>query len=95
MQVRALFAALFVALAVLFSGTGVSALDSRDGKNRWVTVYNDSRFQTIVSIHAVPSRSRQVCDTDPDLIPDRTIAQANRGDCRSTTELEIASTIFS
>ena len=69
------FASLFaagIAATTLLGPTAADAQQSHDGRSRWVTVLNNSRFQTIVSIHAIPPP--QAPQTyDPDLIPGQTI----------------------
>jgi hypothetical protein len=52
--------------------TGADAQQSRDGRDRWVTIYNNSRFQSITSVHAIPPPSTPQT-RDPDLIPGYTI----------------------
>jgi hypothetical protein len=76
MTFRSLFVALGLVAATLVASTAGStsadAQQSHDGRSRWVTIYNNSRFQTIVSVHAIPPP--QMPQTyDPDLIPNQTI----------------------
>src|SRR5262245_40903951 len=76
MAFRALVLALGLAAAALMGAmlgvTSADAQQSYDGRSRWITVYNNSRFQTIVSIHAIPPPSMPQT-YDPDLIPGFTI----------------------
>ena len=72
MKRRNLLTALAVAMVALIFASASDVL--AQSRNRNVTIYNNSRFQTIVSIHAYPSRGggdAQV--SDPDLIPGYTI----------------------
>jgi hypothetical protein len=72
MKFTSLFLATGLVATTLLGSTGAEAQQSHDGQNRWVTVYNNSRFQTIVSIHAIPPPQTPQTN-DPDLIPGRTI----------------------
>jgi hypothetical protein len=76
MTFRSLFLALGLLTATLagttLGSTSADAQQSYDGRSRWVTVYNNSRFQTVVSIHAIPPPSTPQT-YDPDLIPGYTI----------------------
>jgi hypothetical protein len=77
MTFRSLFLALGLVATTLagvttLGPTGADAQGSYDGRSRWVTVYNNSRFQTIMSIHAIPPPSMPET-RDPDLIPGYTI----------------------
>lgn len=76
MAFRSRVLALGLAAAALMAGilgaTSADAQQSYDGRSRWITVYNNSRFQTIVSIHAIPPPSMPQT-YDPDLIPGFTI----------------------
>ena len=76
MTFRSLFLALGLVATTLVGSTlvssGADAQQSYDGRSRWVTIYNNSSFQTIVSIHAIPPPSMPQT-YDPDLIPGYTI----------------------
>jgi hypothetical protein len=77
MAIRSLFLALGLGVATLASTSAIGtraadAQQSYDGRSRWVTIYNNSRFQSIVSIHAIPPPSMPQT-YDPDLIPGYTI----------------------
>jgi hypothetical protein len=72
MKVSSLFLAAALVATTLLGATAADAQQSYDGRSRWVTVYNNSRFQTIVSIHAIPPPSMPQT-YDPDLIPGQTI----------------------
>jgi hypothetical protein len=77
MTFRSLVIALGLAATTTLAGstlgsTGADAQQSHDGQDRWVTIYNNSRFQSIVSVHAIPPPSAPQT-SDPDLIPGYTI----------------------
>jgi hypothetical protein len=72
MKFASLFLAAGLAAATLLGSTVAEAQQSYDGRSRWVTVLNNSRFQTIVSIHAFPPPQTPQT-SDPDLIPSQTI----------------------
>jgi hypothetical protein len=77
MTFRPLFLALGLGVAALagsstIGSTSADAQQSYDGRSRWVTVYNNSRFQSVVSIHAIPPPSMPQTH-DPDLIPSYSI----------------------
>jgi hypothetical protein len=76
MTVRSLFLALGLVATTLagstVGSTSADAQQSHDGRNRWVTIYNNSRFQTIMSIHAIPPPQMPLT-SDPDLIPGYTV----------------------
>lgn len=72
MKFASLFLAAGLAATTLLGSTAADAQQSYDGRSRWVTVLNNSRFQTIVSIHAIPP-PQMPQTSDPDLIPNQTI----------------------
>jgi hypothetical protein len=49
-----------------------SAQNSYDGKNRWVTIFNDS-YATVITVYAVPSHHGMSYISGQDWIPNTTI----------------------
>lgn len=64
---RSLVAAAAVLAASFFAG-GTNAQVSRDRNDRSLTVYNNSSFQSVISIHARPSGTAPPRRSDPDLL---------------------------
>jgi hypothetical protein len=71
---KSLLAAIGAALLLAFAGDASAQLgNSGDGRNRRVSVTNNSSF-TMMAVYAIPSYLRRARIEGPDLIPNNTIA---------------------
>lgn len=86
-----------IGAAFLLAPIGDASAQSSDGKNRWVTINNQSSFRTVVTLYAVPSHYNAGNISGRDWIPDVTIGprqsyNVNFDDGRGTCYFDIRAT---